>query len=522
MSTLTPSQFISKARSGEPMVPPITVRGFEPGDLPGGYRTYEGGSYKIDDPKYGAVGSKHLRPRVLGSNPWSIAIGGGVLLENYNPVRYKTDIVITKSANGHVVIRGEWSQATVIRDNRGNRVFGRWENVDTRVEFDVSNTSPEPPPVDPAKPFTVTAPSGVFARPLNSGSLKIGEMVMSPWINYSSAVVTPSITGLRAVSAGQKWIVEILNTAMLGKFKIGVKALVKGSYVTIYADGEIEITKTGGTPEDPDDPPDYPDIPDPPPPPPPEPPEPEPEPEPVLQKSSVETTALGDADGNVEWVVVATTEADGVGRIEAEALPRRMISDYLPAPKIFRPVQQKSLKRSMTVEDKASIEALGEQEKRVRFAGVDSWGALQQYAESAMKDAARCVRGTATIPCNPLLRSGDTVNYSGHEWYVERAQHNFSDWTTHLTMRRVPSGAEIAGVFFSSPGNAESAIVRVVKDATKRVNNAVEATVLQKLDARTYTAKVQNSDEVVTVKSDHVIFGDLIAGRTILIGRGTK
>lgn len=517
MSTiLTPSQFISKARAGEPMIPPITVRGFGPGDIPGGYRTYEGGSYKIDDPKYGAVGSKHLRPRTLGANPWSIAIGGGVLLENYNPVGYKTDIVITKSANGHVVIRGEWAQATVIRDNRGNRTFGQWQNVDTRIEFDVSNTDPEDPPVDPAKPFTVTAPSGVFSRP-ESGSLSIGEMTMAPYINYSTAVVTPSNTGLRAVSAGQKWNLSINNTAKLGKFQIGVKALVKGSYVTIYADGEIEITQTVGTPEDPDDPPDYPDVPEPP-----APPEPEPEPELVLQKSSVETTALGDADGNVEWVVVATTEADGVGRIEAEALPRRMISDYLPAPKVFRPVQRRTIKRSITVEDEESVAKLGEQEKRVRFAGIDSWGALQQYAESALKDAARCVRGMATIPCNPLLRSGDTVNYNGAEWYVERAQHNFSDWTTHITMRRVPSGSEIAGVFFSSPGNAESAIVRVVKDATSRVNNAVEATVLQKLDARTYTVKVQNSDEIVTVKSDHVIFGDLIAGRTILIGRGTK
>ena len=281
---------------------------------------------------------------------------------------------------------------------------------------------------------------------------------------------------------------------------------------TVYAPGEIEITSATGTPEDPYVPPTDPYVPEPPAPPSP----------PMIQTSTVETTALGDADGNVEWVVVATTEADGTGKIEAEALPRRMISDYLPAPKIFRPIQQKSLKRSMTVEDKTSIEALGEQEKRVRFAGVDSWGALQQYAEAALKDAARCVRGKATIPCNPLLRSGDTVNYSGHEWYVERANHNFSDWTTSITMRRVPSGAEIAGVFFSSPGNAESAIVRVVKDATGRVNNAVEATVLQKLDARTYTVKVQNSDEIVTVKSDHVIFGDLIAGRTILIGRGTK
>jgi len=511
-TTLTPSKFISKVRAGETIVPPITVRGFGPGDIPGGYRAYEGGSYAIDDDKYGAVGSKHLRPRTLGANPWSIAIGGGVLLENYNPVGYKTDIVITKSANGHIVLRGEWAQATVIRDNRGNRTFGQWQNVDTRVEFDVSNTSPEPPPVDPTKPFTVTAPSGVFARP-ESGSIFLGQIRAVPFPGGASLVVEPSITTFGAVRLSDRWNLYCGTNTPLGRFRVGIRGqLSTGGSATVYAPCEIEITSATGTPEDPYVPPTDPYVPEPPAPPSP----------PTIQKSSVETTALGDADGKVEWVVVSTTEADGVGRIEAEALPRRMISDYLPAPKIFRPVQQKSLKRSLTVEDAASIEALGEQEKRVRFAGVDSWGALQQYAESALKDAARCVRGMATIPCNPLLRSGDTVNYSGHEWYVERAQHNFSDWTSHLTMRRVPSGAEIAGVFFSSPGSAESAIVRVVKDATKRVNNAVEATVLQKLDARTYTVKVQNSDEVVTVKSDHVIFGDLIAGRTILIGRGTK
>ncbi|NCA74443.1 MAG: hypothetical protein EOM93_06345 [Gammaproteobacteria bacterium] len=516
-TTLTPSQFISKVRAGEAIVPPVTVKGFGPGDIPGGYKAYESGSYAVNDSKYGAVGTKHLRPRTTGANPWNIAMGGGVLLENYNPVGYKTDVVITKSANGHVVISGAWSQATTILDSRGNKTFGQWSQVDTRIEFDVSNTDSEDPPVDPAKPFTVTAPSGVFARP-ESGTLALGTMSMSPYIAYASAVVTPSNTGLRVISSGtNNWSVSVKDTANLGKYQVGVKALVKGSSVTVYADGEIEITATGGTPEDPDDPIDYPITPDPPTPDVPEEPE-----ELVLQKSSVETTALGDSDGNVEWVVVATTEADGTGSIEAEALPRRMISDYLPAPKIFRPVQRKSLKRSMTVEDAQSVNELGIQEKRVQFAGVDSWGALQQYAESALTDAARCVRGMATIPCNPLLRSGDTVNYDDSEWYVERAQHNFSDWTSHLTMRRVPTGAEISGVFFSSPGSAESAIVRVVKDATGRVNNAVEATVLQKLDARTYTVKVQNSDEIVTVKSDHVIFGDLIAGRTILIGRGTK
>lgn len=516
-TTLTPSQFISKARAGEALVPPVTVRGFGPGDIPGGHKAFEGGTYAINDPKYGNVGTKHLRPRTSGVNPWSITMGGGVLLENYNPVGYKTDIVITRSANGHVVIRGEWMMATVILDSRGNKTFGQWSGYDTRIEFDVSTTTPEPPPVDPAKPFTVTAPSGVFARP-ESGSLSIGNVKSSVKQQSAMFVVSPSNPGFGVASSGfDTWRLSIGPSTKLGKYKVGAKLLFSGQYVTVYADGEIEITQTGGTPEDPDDPIDYPITPDPPTPEVPEEPE-----ELVLQMSTVETTALGDTDGNVEWVVVSTTEADGTGSVEAEALPRRMISDYLPAPKIFRPVQRRSLKRSMTVEDAQSVEELGAQEKRVRFAGVDSWGALQQYAESALRDAARCVRGMATIPCNPMMRSGDIVNYNSHEWHVERAQHNFSDWTTHVTMRRVPSGAEIAGVFFSSPGNAESAIVRVVKDATGRVNNAVEATVLQKLDARTYTVKIQNSDEIVTVKSDHVLFGDLIAGRTILIGRGTK
>jgi|GEM_PF-1996138 len=515
-TTMTPSAFISKIRAGEAIVPPVTVKAFGPGDIPGGYKAFDGGTYTINDPKYGPVGTKHLRPRVTGSNPWSIAIGGGVLLENYNPVGYKTDIVITKSASGHVVVRGEWSMATTILDNRGNKTFGQWSNFDGRIEFDVSAGPPEPTPTNPAKPFTVTGPSGVFARP--DKATRIGTVQTSKQFQIASLKVLPSNPGFGVQKEGyDKWHLSIGPSAKLGKFRVGIEALLPGQMATVYADGEIEITATQGTPVDPDDPIDYPITPVPPTPEVPEEPE-----ELALKKSTVETTALGDEDGNVEWVVVATAEADGTGSIEAEALPRRMISDYLPAPKIFRPVQRRSLKRSLTVEDAQSVEELGEQEKRIRFAGVDSWGALQQYAESALRDAARCVRGMATIPCNPMMRSGDTVNYNGHEWYVERAQHNFSDWTTHVTMRRVPLGAEIAGVFFSSPGNAESAIVRVVKDATGRVNNAVEATVLQKLDARTYTVKVQNSDEIVTVKSDHVLFGDLIAGRTILIGRGTK
>jgi len=515
MSTMTPSAFISKIRAGEAIVPPVTVKAFGPGDIPGGYKAFDGGTYTINDPKYGPVGTKHLRPRVTGSNPWSIAIGGGVLLENYNPVGYKTDIVITKSASGHVVVRGEWSMATTILDKRGNKTFGQWSNFDGRIEFDVSAGTPEPTPTNPATPFAVTGPSGIFPRPERSAI--IGVLRQSIPYQNTTVVFSPSNPGcgIAGRSDGGRDI-SIGPSTRLGKFRIGIQGLASGQYVTVYAAGEMEITATEGAPEDPVVPPDYPYVPDP------VLPEVPSVPSLVLQKSTVETTALGDEDGNVEWVVVATTEADGTGSVEAEALPRRMISDYLPAPKIFRPVQRRSLKRSLTVEDAQSVEELGEREKRVRFAGIDSWGALQQYAESVLKDAARCVRGMATISCNPMMRSGDTVNYNGHEWYVERAQHNFSDWTTHVTMRRVPLGAEIAGVFFSSPGNAESAIVRVVKDATKRVNNAVEATVLQKLDARTYTVKIQNSDEIVTVKSDHVLFGDLIAGRTILIGRGTK
>lgn len=533
MSSLSPSSFMTKVRNGEVIIPPVDVKGFEPGHLPG-YTTFESGTYKIDDPKYGAVGSKHLRPRVLGANPWKLSMGTGVLLENYNPDRYKINIGITTGASGHVVISGEWSCATVIRDNKGNRVFGNWVNLDTRIEFDVGGGTPTPPPTDPAAPFSVDAPRGEFVRPVYGGNkVKIGYMTMSPTITGATSIVSPANPGIERTKTGtNQWTVYITSGALLGKFKVGVKAKVNGKDVAILADADcdggcgcsgkcgIEIISAGSLPVDPPKPPDYPDIPLPPPPSPPS--EPDPEDEIVLLKSSTETTVLGDADGNVEWSVIATTDENGEGRIEGEALPRRMVTDYLPAPKIFRPVQRRSIKRSFTVEDTASIEALGEQEKRVRFAGVDSWGAIQQYAEAALIDAARCVRGTASIPCNPLLRAGDIVLYREHEWHVEHAQHNLAEWTTNLTMRRVPAGTEIAGVFFSSPGNAETAIVRVVKDATGRVNNAVEGTIVQQVDARTYLVKVRNSDEIVAVRSDHVIFGDLIVGGTILIGRGTK
>jgi len=231
--------------------------------------------------------------------------------------------------------------------------------------------------------------------------------------------------------------------------------------------------------------------------------------------------ALGDGSGNVEWAVTTRIEPDGIGRIDGEALPRRVISDYLTAPKIFRPVVRRTIKRSVTAKDSQSIENVGEREKRVRFTGVKSWDALIKYAESSLVDAARCVKATASIPCNPLIRAGDSVLYKDFTWIIERANHSFGDWTTTLTMRRIPLGSEIKGVFSAAPGSTESAIVKVVKDAANRVNNAVEGTVLEKLDARTYLVKVQNSDERRVVRSDHVIFGDLIVGTTILIGRGT-
>jgi hypothetical protein len=176
----------------------------------------------------------------------------------------------------------------------------------------------------------------------------------------------------------------------------------------------------------------------------------------------------------------------------------------------------------LTAEDESSVERLGEHSKRVRFAGVDSWGALRVYAEQELIRASRCIQGMVTIPCNPMIRSGDIVDYNGHEWHVERAQHNFSDWSSHLTMWRQPKGYEIHGVFFGSPQSAEEAIVKVIRTATGRVDNAVEATVVERLDARTYRVRVAGRDEEIEIRSDHVLYGDLRVGATILVGRGTR
>jgi len=502
MSSLSISEFLRKASRSEPITPPTRVNGFQPGDLPGAYITYQDGYYSVDDSKYGSVGSIHLRPRSTGVNPWSM-IGTGVLLENFNYYGgYKTDIAITSGASGNFVLVGQFSGARVIRDYYGNRTFDYWQNVDIHLEFVVAGTG------GGGSQILVSTPYGVYQRP-TTGSLDIGDITVQGGTKKSvqwSGAALP----MRATSTG--WTVYITSTTALGSYAIeSVTATAGGVDYPVPSYAPIEIIAGSSTPVTPE-------------------PEPEPEPVPVpvivdvwgVKKSTVETVSLGDADGNVQWTSSTTTEATGESRTEAEILPGSTITDALPVPKVFRPIETKQIKRSVEVADQSSVDLYGRREKRVRFSGVDSWGALQQFGEYSLVDAARCVEGILTIPGNPLIRAGDTANYNGHEWTVERATHSFADWTTLLTVRRIPTAQEIGGMFVRGSDSVEKTIVRIIKDAAGRVDNAVEGIITARIDSQRYMVRVVGREEEIEVLADYAIFGDLLVGSSVLIGRGTK
>lgn len=500
--SLSISDFIRKSERGEPITPPTRVNGFQPGDLPGSFKTYEGGYYAVDDSKYGAIGSIHLRPKTLGASPWS-TIGSGVFLENYQALnRYKVDIVISSGASGHCVLRGEFVGERVVRDHKGNRTFGETVYVDVSMEFLVGGVSGSGEPT-----IYVTAPYGVYQRPV-SGSFDIGPIAITGGTGKS---VKWTGAALPLKKTGVGWMVYCTSTTPLGRYWIeSVTVTAGGKDYVVAQSSVIELIKGTSIPEPP--------LP---------PPEPEPVPVPVIvdvwgaKKSTTETVALGDEDGVVQWASTTTVEADGESRTEAEILPGRALTGYLPVPKTFRPIRNHQIKRSVEMADEASVGKFGRREKRIKFTGVDSWGALQQFGEYSLREAARCVEGTIVVSGNPFIRSGDTVSYDGHEWLVERATHNLGDWTTTLTARRILTGFEVGGIFVRASESVEKTIVRIIKDATGRVNNAVEGVIVRRIDSQRYLVRVVGREEEIEVVADYSIFGDLLVGSSVLIGRGT-
>lgn len=512
--SLSISDFIKKATKNEPITPPTRVNSFEPGNFPGKYRTYEGGYYAVDDPKYGGVGTIHLRPKSLGANPWSV-IGSGVFLENFKGTnRYKIDLVISSAANGYCVLRGEFIGEEVIRE-QGRLAFGPAFNVDLSLEFLVGSSSTPPGPTpgpgptpSPGNEISVSVPEGSYQRP-SSGTRDIAPITVS---GGTGKAVNWSGTSLPLKKSGAGWMVQCSSTTPLGQYRIAsVTVTAGGKDYVVSTPATIDIVSCSSTP--------------PPAPPPPSPPPPVPVPVIIdvwgAVQSTSDTIVLGDEDGIVQWASITTVDANGESCTEAEILPNKTITGYLPVPKVFRPIQGKQIKRSVEIADAGAIERFGRREKRVRFSGVDSWGALQQYGEHALKDAARCVEGAITIPGNPYVRSGDAILYDGHEWLVERAVHNLEEWTTSLTVRRTLTKKEIGGVFVRASESPEKTIIRIIKDATNRVDNAVEGVVTQQIDSQRYLVRIVGQEEELEVMADRALFGDLLVGSSVLIGRGT-
>lgn len=502
MSSLSITDFLYKASKSIPIIPPARVSGFQPGDLPGSYITYKDGYYKVDDPQYGAVGSVHLRPRSVGTNPWSI-VGSGVLLENFNYYNsYKTDIAITSGAAGTYTLVGQFAGARVIRDYYGNRTFDYWQNIDIHMEFVVNGETPG------SGNIWVTAPFGVFQRP-SSGSIDIGDIVVSgakaKSIQWAGKAISTRVT-----STG--WTLFITASSTLGTYTIvSVTATLNGVDHKVPVQNAIEIMKGSSIP-DPDDPADPVD----------------PVPVPVIvdvwgvKKSVVDTVSLGDADGIVQWTSTTHTEATGESSTEGEILPKASITDLLPTPKTFRPIEAKQIKRSVEIVDQASVDQFGRRERRVAFSGVDSWGALQQFGEGALIDAARCVEGILEIPGNPLIRAGDNVHYANSDWIVENATHTLDTWITRLTLRRIPTSQEIGGMFIRATNSVEKTIVRIVRNASDRVNNAIEGVITARIDSQRYKVRVLGQDEEIEVIADPAIFNNLLVGTSVLVGRRTK
>jgi len=54
------------------------------------------------------------------------------------------------------------------------------------------------------------------------------------------------------------------------------------------------------------------------------------------------------------------------------------------------------------------------------------------------------------------------------------------------------------------------------------VDNAVEGIITARIDSQRYLVRVMGREEEIEVMADYAIFGDLLVGSSVLIGRGTK
>jgi len=76
-------------------------------------------------------------------------------------------------------------------------------------------------------------------------------------------------------------------------------------------------------------------------------------------------------------------------------------------------------------------------------------------------------------------------------------------------------------MFVRGSDSVEKTIVRIIRDAAGRVDNAVEGIITARIDSQRYLVRVMGREEEIEVLADYAIFGDLLVGSSVLIGRGT-
>jgi len=202
---------------------------------------------------------------------------------------------------------------------------------------------------------------------------------------------------------------------------------------------------------------------------------------------------------------------------------RARLSDFLPPAKQLETVRDVTDKRTYTFKDSDSIARLGLRERVVRLPDdVTSDAVIQSYGTYLLGYYAKCVEGSLNVSLNPIIRSGDTVVWAGATWDVDSATHNIGSWETQISMRRTPKGYEIADATAQTGRTPEEAIVQILRDATARVDNAAEMTIVERLARGYYRARNARTGEIEDVKADYSIYGSLPIGASILVGRSSK
>lgn len=77
-------------------------------------------------------------------------------------------------------------------------------------------------------------------------------------------------------------------------------------------------------------------------------------------------------------------------------------------------------------------------------------------------------------------------------------------------------------MFIRATNSVEKTIVRIVRNASDRVNNAIEGVITARIDSQRYKVRMLGQDEEIEVIADPAIFNNLLVGTSVLVGRRTK